>query len=262
MQNFINEIINNTQDPFVIQSILDATRNSQIAERDTIIQILEDRLQQPNSRNNRRNQPRINWPNNRPNTDDICIICLENINGQTDIIKHDKCSAKGHRNCIYQWLNRSGDICPQCRLQFGKKRSKKRSESVKRSNEHMWKKIVASVKKLNKGGKSGQWSARKAQLAVSLYKKKGGKYLSKKSSKNSLHRWSKQRWRTRSGRPSVMGPNATGERYLPEKVIRKTSKKLYDYSSKLKRRSLKKNKQYSKQPSRLRKKLSKYLKRN
>jgi len=131
-----------------------------------------------------------------------------------------------------------------------------------RSNESMWKRIVASIKKSNKGGKPGQWSARKAQLAVATYKKKGGRYSSKKSKRNSLHRWTKQKWRTRSGKPSIMGLKATGERYLPEKVIRRTSRKLYNYSSKLKRRSLKRGKQYSRQPSRLKRRLSKYLKRN
>jgi hypothetical protein len=130
---------------------------------------------------------------------------------------------------------------------------------IQRTNQVLWKKIVSNIKKSNKGGKSGQWSARKAQLAVSVYKKKGGGYKSRKSSKNSLHIWTKQKWRTKSGRPSVMGSKATGERYLPEKVIKRISKKLYNYSSKLKRRSMRKKEQYSRQPSQLRKKLSKYL---
>lgn len=95
-----------------------------------------------------------------------------------------------------------------------------------RTNESMWKRIVNNVKKSGKGGKPGQWTARKAQLAVALYKKKGGKYKSRKSENNSLSRWSKQKWRTRSGKPSVMGRNATGERYLP---IKRTSKKLHNY---------------------------------
>ena len=40
----------------------------------------------------------------------------------------------------------------------------------KRSNEKLWKKIVSEVKHGSKGGKPGQWSARKAQLAVMKYK--------------------------------------------------------------------------------------------
>lgn len=133
---------------------------------------------------------------------------------------------------------------------------------TERTNQKMWKKIVRDIKKSNKGGRPGQWSARKAQLAVSIYKKQGGRYKSRKRNKNSLYRWTKQKWRTRSGKPSIVGPNATGERYLPEKVIRKTSRKLYNYSSRLKRMSIRNGKQYSKQPQRLRKRLSVYLKKN
>jgi hypothetical protein len=40
-----------------------------------------------------------------------------------------------------------------------------------RTNEALWKRIVASVKRGSKGGKAGQWSARKAQLATQRYKK-------------------------------------------------------------------------------------------
>ena len=38
------------------------------------------------------------------------------------------------------------------------------------------KRIVASVKAGSKGGRPGQWSARKAQLVASRYKKSGGGY--------------------------------------------------------------------------------------
>ena len=40
----------------------------------------------------------------------------------------------------------------------------------------MRKKLVAEVKAGSKGGKPGQWSARKAQLLASEYKKAGGGY--------------------------------------------------------------------------------------
>ena len=35
--------------------------------------------------------------------------------------------------------------------------------------------------------------------------------------------WTKQKWRTKSGKPSTQGPKATGERYLPEKAIKALS---------------------------------------
>ena len=42
----------------------------------------------------------------------------------------------------------------------------------------MRKRLVSSVKAGSKGGKPGQWSARKAQLLASRYKKAGGGYKS------------------------------------------------------------------------------------
>ena len=48
--------------------------------------------------------------------------------------------------------------------------------SAKKTNEAMWKRIVASVKAGGKGGAPGQWSARKAQMLASAYKKAGGGY--------------------------------------------------------------------------------------
>tara|TARA_R110002153_G_scaffold50664_1_gene142474 strand:- start:142 stop:348 length:207 start_codon:yes stop_codon:yes gene_type:complete len=42
----------------------------------------------------------------------------------------------------------------------------------------MRKSLVASVKASSKGGSSGQWSARKAQMVAKQYKAKGGGYTS------------------------------------------------------------------------------------
>ena len=35
----------------------------------------------------------------------------------------------------------------------------------------------------------------------------------------SLKKWTKQKWRTKSGKPSRQGPLATGERYMPAKAV-------------------------------------------
>ena len=47
---------------------------------------------------------------------------------------------------------------------------------AKKTDLGKWKAIVASVKAGTKGGKAGQWSARKAQLLALTYKKNGGGY--------------------------------------------------------------------------------------
>ena len=49
-------------------------------------------------------------------------------------------------------------------------------KKVIRTNPKLWEKVKNEVLKGSKGGKKGQWSARKAQLAVKKYKDKGGKY--------------------------------------------------------------------------------------
>ena len=41
-----------------------------------------------------------------------------------------------------------------------------------------------------------------------------------KKPQKSLKKWTKQNWRTKSGKPSTQGSKATGERYLPEKAIK------------------------------------------
>jgi len=49
-----------------------------------------------------------------------------------------------------------------------------------------------------KGGKAGQWSARKAQLVAQEYKKKGGGYKGGKGKKQKdLKRWGKEKWMTK-----------------------------------------------------------------
>ena len=58
--------------------------------------------------------------------------------------------------------------------------------TARRTHPALWKRIVAEVTASSKGGLPGQWSARKAQLAVLLYKKQGGGYLGPKSADNAL----------------------------------------------------------------------------
>ena len=38
-----------------------------------------------------------------------------------------------------------------------------------------------------------------------------------KKSQKSLKKWAKEKWGTKSGKPSTLGKDATGESYLPKK---------------------------------------------
>ena len=52
----------------------------------------------------------------------------------------------------------------------------------------------ARAKAKAKAKMGGKHSARAMQLAVKYYKQMGGRYSGKKSSKNKLTKWSKQKW--------------------------------------------------------------------
>jgi hypothetical protein len=83
--------------------------------------------------------------------------------------------------------------------------------SATRSNPRLWEKVKKEVTRSPKGGPVGKWSARKAQRAVALYKKRGGGYIGRKSSSNSLAKWTRQKW-------GYITPGKKSGRYLPLSV--------------------------------------------
>jgi hypothetical protein len=72
-----------------------------------------------------------------------------------------------------------------------------------------------------------------------------------KASQRSLANWTKQKWRTKSGKPSTQGRKATGERYLPSAAIKALSSSEYAASTAAKRKATRKGKQFSKQPKKI-----------
>lgn len=110
-----------------------------------------------------------------------------------------------------------------------------------------------------KGGKPGQWSARKAQIVAQEYKEAGGGYTGgKTSAQKSLSKWTKEDWGTRSGKPSTQGEKATGERYLPKKAREALSPAEYAATTRAKREGTRAGKQFVKQPESVAKKTAKY----
>ena len=73
-------------------------------------------------------------------------------------------------------------------------------------------------------------------------------------SQRSLKSWSKQKWRTKSGKPS----SKTGERYLPEKAIKSLTSAEYAATTKAKREGTRQGKQFVKQPKSIAKKTRAY----
>ena len=75
-----------------------------------------------------------------------------------------------------------------------------------------------------------------------------------KKSQRSLKAWTKQKWRTKSGKKS----SETGERYLPSAAIKALSSSEYAATTKKKREDTKKGKQHSNQPKKIAKKTRSY----
>lgn len=123
---------------------------------------------------------------------------------------------------------------------------------AKKTNPGLWERAKSQAK-ARMGGKH---SARAMQLAVSIYKKAGGGYSGSKGSGNSLSKWTKQDWGTKSGKPS----GETGERYLPKKAIKALSPSEYAATTRAKREGSREGKQFVSQPKSIAKKTAKYRK--
>jgi len=75
-----------------------------------------------------------------------------------------------------------------------------------------------------------------------------------KKSQQSLRDWTKQKWRTKSGKKS----SETGERYLPSAAIKALSPAEYAATTRAKRKGKKAGKQFVKQPKSIAEKVRKY----
>lgn len=118
------------------------------------------------------------------------------------------------------------------------------NKTAKKSDPKLWDKVKKEITESGKGGKPGQWSARKAQMATREYKSEGGGYEGPRQEETHLHQWTEEEWGTRSGGKS----GETGERYLPRKARENLSKEEYERTSNKKRSDTKKGKQFSDQP--------------
>ena len=88
--------------------------------------------------------------------------------------------------------------------------------TAKKSDPQLWETVKDEMMESDKGGAPGQWSARKAQLAVQEYKRRGGGYDDDGpgQQQTDLNDWTDEDWGTKSGRKS----EDSAERYLPKAV--------------------------------------------
>jgi hypothetical protein len=120
---------------------------------------------------------------------------------------------------------------------------------AKKRDPKKW--AAAKAKALRKMGKH---SARAMQLATKYYQEAGGTYSGKKKKSNKLAKWGKEKWGTKSGKPS----GKTGERYLPKKAIKALSSKEYAATTRAKRKGTAAGKQFVKQPRKIAAKTKRY----
>jgi len=125
--------------------------------------------------------------------------------------------------------------------------------TAKKTNPSLWNKVVSDVKSSSKGGDVGEWSARKAQLAVQKYKASGGGYEGPKKADNSLAKWTDQKWRTSDNTPSE-----GKKRYLPDKAWSALSPGEKAATNRAKAEGNKTGKQFVAQPKTIAKKVSKF----
>ncbi len=73
----------------------------------------------------------------------------------------------------------------------------KQEYEAKYTDPGLREKIKEEIKASDKGGKEGQWSARKSQLLTQEYEKRGGGY--KGQSQINLEEWTEEEWQTKEG---------------------------------------------------------------
>lgn len=94
----------------------------------------------------------------------------------------------------------------------------KDSHADKYTHPELRQQIKDELMQSDKGGKPGQWSARKSQLLVKEYEKRGGGYKgAKDEAAKSLEAWTEQDWQTQEGDERARKGDKTS-RYLPKEV--------------------------------------------
>ena len=99
---------------------------------------------------------------------------------------------------------------------------KKTSTPDKYTDPALRERIKAKVMREDKGGRPGQWSARKAQMVAHEYEAEGGKYKGgRDETQQNLTAWGDEHWTTQDGKPA--GREDGMHRYLPKKAWEKLS---------------------------------------
>ena len=106
--------------------------------------------------------------------------------------------------------------------QAGKKAASRAGSGDNYTKPELREKIKQDVTAGDKGGRPGQWSARKAQMVAHEYVAEGGGYKHPRDeAQQSLKDWGDEKWHTASGEKAVQGEET--HRYLPDEAWKELS---------------------------------------
>ena len=123
----------------------------------------------------------------------------------------------------------------------GKKSIKSAADNYTRPE--LREKVKNQVMAGDKGGKPGQWSARKAQLVAHEYEAQGGGYKHPRNkAQNSLKQWGDEHWHTADGKQAIQKDET--HRYLPDAAWNELSPKQRKSTDRKKVEGSKRGEQY------------------
>jgi hypothetical protein len=121
----------------------------------------------------------------------------------------------------------------------------KQDYEEKYTDPELREKIKEEIKASDKGGKQGQWSARKSQLLTQGYEKRGGGYKGEKGqSQKDLEQWTEEEWQTKEGDAEARQGDGQTKRYLPKKAWENMSQEEKEQTEQKKREGSKSGQQY------------------
>ncbi|AHY47272.1 Hypothetical Protein RradSPS_1989 [Rubrobacter radiotolerans] len=124
----------------------------------------------------------------------------------------------------------------------------KKDYSEKYTHPDLRERLKEEIKESDRGGKPGQWSARKSQLLTQEYEKHGGGYKGEKDSdQKNLEKWTAEEWQTKEGSANAREGNdkdSETARYLPKEAWENMSEQEKEETDRKKREASKKGEQY------------------
>lgn len=92
-------------------------------------------------------------------------------------------------------------------------------QDEKYTDPELRRRLKDEIQASDKGGKPGQWSARKSQLLVQAYEREGGGYVGEKTeNQRHLEQWTEEEWQTQEGDADARAEDGTTRRYLPKEA--------------------------------------------